>query len=109
MGMSGDYRIAAQEGASMMRSSAMGERLISAMRDRLKNLLGLNGSYLDEYDEVEGVTKKTRRCRDCQRHDGRNRMNTVGSGLKPKLVIHEPSHEIWVLDDIKNRNRRHRF
>ncbi len=80
------------------------------MRDRFKNLLGLNEDpYLEEDDnEEEGYAEDT--AMPAVRRDGLDKeersMSTVGAGLKPKLVIHEPiTYEDGpkILDDIKNR------
>lgn len=78
--------------------------------DRLKNLLGLHEDpYLDEEDQEEMETVE-RPALSAPRRDEKDKeahsVNTVGSGLKPKLVIHEPiTYEDGpkILDDIKNR------
>lgn len=83
---------------------------MAAMKDRLKNLLGLHEDpYLDDEDRPEDDYTDDTALPDVRR-DSRDKeeptMNTVGSGLKPKLVIHEPiTYEDGpkILDDIKNR------
>lgn len=83
---------------------------MAAMKDRLKNLLGLNEDpYLEDEDREDAEYLEDTALPGLRR-DGldkeEQKMNTVGSGLKPKLVIHEPiTYEDGpkILDDIKNR------
>lgn len=81
------------------------------MKEKLKSLLGLNEDpYYTEYDEeLEEIDESAYTSDSAGILTGKEEnvlSTTVGSGLKPKLVIHEPiTYEDGpkILDDIKNK------
>ena len=88
---------------------------MAGIKDKLKSLVGIHEDpYYTEYDEEdedytqdEALELESTETRVTTKSREENTVSTsVGSGLKPKLVIHEPiTYEDGpkILDDIKNK------